>query len=167
MARPFRLDRNCYVGLHSYFVTVCTLDRHKAFLEQSLCLFARSELLAYAKCHRFAIATYCLMPDHAHLLLSAKCEDAKLTKMLAAWKQRTGFAWSRRISRRLWQKGYWDYTLRAEEEILSFARYIVENPVRAGLVRDPRDYPWTGSEEYSIQEILEAAQIDLRGRWRG
>jgi len=98
------------------------------------------------------------------LLLRARGERASLLLFVSEWKQRTGFAWRERQGRRLWQKGYWDRILRADDDVLPIARYIVENPARAGLVADPRDYPWTGSEEYSIEEILEAAQLDLSGR---
>jgi hypothetical protein len=36
------------------------------------------------------------------------------------------------------------------------ARYIFENPVRAGLVKNPEDYPFLGSAKYSTREIMEA-----------
>ncbi len=166
MARPWRLDRNCYIGLQCYFVTTCTLDHQKAFLGEEFCVIARRELFAQAACHGLAIPAYCLMPDHAHLLLRARDEGAELTGMLALWKQQTGFAWSKGAGRRLWQKRYWDRTLRADDEILSIARYIVENPVRARLVSDPRSYRWTGSGEYTIDQILDAAQIDLWKKWQ-
>lgn len=41
----------------------------------------------------------------------------------------------------LWQKGFHDHALRKEEEILATARYIVANPLRAGLTRRIGDYP--------------------------
>lgn len=165
MARPFRLDRSNYVGLRCYFITACTLNRQKSFIDACFCASTKQVILAYAERHAFAITAYCFMPDHVHLLLRAVREDAALTRMMTAWRQRTGFAWSRLHARPLWQKGYWDHTLRTEEQILPFARYIVENPVRAGLVAHPGAYPWVGSEEYSLRDILDAAQVDLRSKW--
>lgn len=105
------------------------------------------------------------MPDHVHILLRALTETATLTRMLPDWKQRVGFSWSRRSGEQLWQKGYWERVLRSGDDEIAIARYIVENPVRAGLVSDPRSYPWLGSTEYSLESILTAVQMDgLRRR---
>jgi REP element-mobilizing transposase RayT len=41
----------------------------------------------------------------------------------------------------IWQEGYYDHALRSEESLPDVARYIVMNPVRAGLVKSIRDYP--------------------------
>jgi REP element-mobilizing transposase RayT len=166
VARPTRLDRNFYIGLRCYFVTTCTLNRQKAFVEKSFCVAAQDELSAQAIKHGFAVNAYCLMPDHAHILLSARHEGAELTGLVAEWKQRTGFMWWERVAQRLWQKGYWDRVLRDTDEVLSIARYIIENPCRAGLATHPEAYAWAGSGEYTIQEILEASQVDLKTTWR-
>ena len=42
---------------------------------------------------------------------------------------------------------------------LSVARYIVENPIRAGLAINVRDYPFIGSTTYTIAEILDGLQM--------
>jgi hypothetical protein len=54
--------------------------------------------------------------------------------------------------------------VRADESALSVSRYIIENPVRAGLVTSAGDYPLTGSSCYSVDQIAEAVQIDFRRR---
>ena len=41
----------------------------------------------------------------------------------------------------LWQRGYHDRALRRDEDLKAAARYIVMNPLRAGLVKRPGDYP--------------------------
>jgi hypothetical protein len=46
--------------------------------------------------------------------------------------------------------------LRNEDESMGVARYILENPVRAGLVQSPLDYDFSGSSRYSVHEILDA-----------
>jgi hypothetical protein len=55
--------------------------------------------------------------------------------------------------------------LRENDNPLSFARYIIENPVRAGLVGEVKDYPFLGSQRYAIEHIMIAAQLDLRSGW--
>jgi hypothetical protein len=59
----------------------------------------------------------------------------------------------------LWQHGYWERVLRDNENPLSVCRYIIENAVRAKLVADPADYPLSGSTEYTIEQVCEAAQM--------
>ena len=54
------------------------------------------------------------------------------------------------------QPSFNDRILRDNEATLSVARYIFENPVRAGLVKNPEDYPFLGSAKYSTREIMEA-----------
>jgi len=109
----------------------------------------------------FAVLAYCLMPDHVHLLLEGVLETANLAEAVRLWKQRTGFNWKQRTAARLWQEGFHDRVLRDSDDAASVVRYILENPVRAGLVSSVTDYPWIGSSRYAIAELLEHA-----GQWR-
>lgn len=158
MARPTRLDGISYVGPRTYFITSCTLDRRKVFTANEFCEECRMELLATSRRCGFTTTAYCFMPDHVHLLASGNRADASLPAFIAAFKQRTGFAWHKRSGGRLWQKGYYEHVLRADEAHVSVARYIFENPVRAGLVTDPRHYAWLGSDQFPIEEILSALE---------
>ena len=84
-----------------------------------------------------------LMPDHLHWLIVLR--DTDLSTLVGRMKQ----AASRKINRLLdqqgqvvWQQGYYDRMLRQEEDIVGVARYIVANPLRAGLVSRIGDYPY-------------------------
>jgi hypothetical protein len=68
----------------------------------------------------------------------------------------SGFHFKRSRSRRLWQEGYFDHVLRAEEATIAVVRYIVLNPVRAGLCTDAKTYPLHGSSCYTLSELLTA-----------
>jgi hypothetical protein len=63
----------------------------------------------------------------------------------------------------LWQRYGFERVLRDDEDTLSVARDIFENPVRAGFVTKVDDYPFLGSDVYPIPAILEA--IQLRRGW--
>ena len=56
------------------------------------------------------------MPDHVHLLVEGLTDDADVRAFVAAAKQKSGFDFSVRDGRRLWQKGYYERVLRDEEE---------------------------------------------------
>jgi hypothetical protein len=63
----------------------------------------------------------------------------------------------RRYGTKPWQRYGFEHVLRDDELTLVVARYILENPVRAGLVARVEDYPFVGSFVYELKEILEAA----------
>lgn len=79
---------------------------------------------------------FVVMPDHVHWLFE-----------LVGEKSLSGLVWSlKRQSARvagasIWQSGFHDHALRREEDIVAVARYIVANPLRAGLVESIGDYP--------------------------
>jgi hypothetical protein len=50
--------------------------------------------------------------------------------------------------------------LRDDEATIVVARYILQNPLRAGLVSDVREYPFIGSEQFSIEQILDGISGD-------
>ena len=81
------------------------------------------------------------MPDHIHWLIELK--KGTLENVMQRFKSRSARAvnQARGSSGRLWQTGFHDRALRREENVLAVARYIIANPLRAGLVERVRDYP--------------------------
>ncbi|MGH9200493.1 MAG: REP-associated tyrosine transposase [Vicinamibacterales bacterium] len=150
-----------YRGPQAYFVTICTHRRRRIFEDAAFARDVIAKLLRSASAYGFALPAYCLMPDHAHVVAVGEHDNSQLTTFIRSWNTQTGFAWRqmRLVDRPdpIWQPGYYDRVLREGEPILGVARYVVLNPVRAGLVSDPNDYEFTGSTQYTIQQILEAA----------
>jgi putative transposase len=97
------------------------------------------------------------MPDHLHALIEGTSEQADSRKFAHAFRQVSGFHFKQARGSRLWQEGYYDHVLREEEATLAVARYIVLNPVRAGLCADASGYRLLGSTRYTIAELLTAA----------
>jgi putative transposase len=135
---------------------MCTAQRHRSFEIHETVHAVRDQFQQSAERHEFAIVAYCFMPDHVHLLVEGSSERADMTTFASDAKQRSGFWFKRRHQARLWQPSYYDRILRNDEATISVIRYIVENPVRAGLVRAPADYPFSGSLRFTMCEILEA-----------
>ena len=78
---------------------------------------------------------------------------------MAMFRQRSGFTHRQTHPDHLWQEGYDDRFLRAEEATLDVVGYVVANPIRGGLCRDVREYPYVGSGRYSIDEIIAAVPL--------
>ena len=150
--RPCRLDGVSYTGYQRYFVTSCVSGRHKAFANPTFTEWCTTQLRAIASSHEFAIAAYCFMPDHVHLLVYGTSEAADLRRCISRYKQCTGFEYRKRHGRQLWQPGYHDRVLRDEEATEAIARYILGNPLRAGLVQKWGDYPFAGSDLFDYKK---------------
>jgi REP element-mobilizing transposase RayT len=82
-----------------------------------------------------------VMPDHLHWLFELR--QGTLASVMQRIKSRSGIALNKITggSGRIWQLGYHDMAVRYEDHLKDFARYIVANPLRAGLVSSIRDYP--------------------------
>jgi putative transposase len=93
------------------------------------------------------------MPDHVHLLAEGKTPESDLRPFMSSFKQKSGFTFSNVRGARLWQDGYYDRVLRRDEDTLTVVRYILENAVRAGLVSRFSDYPYSGSDRYTLEEL--------------
>jgi REP element-mobilizing transposase RayT len=96
------------------------------------------------------------MRDHLHVLAEGQESDSDLISFANLLKQRTSFAHCRRRGDgHLWQKGYFEHVLRDDEMTRTVAKYILENPVRAGLVQEPLDYPFSGSLVYDRRQWID------------
>mgnify|MGYP005856770669 CR=1 FL=1 len=84
---------------------------------------------------------FTVMPDHVHWLVQLAAET-DLATLARRTKSRAARHVNRAIGRSgpLWQPGFFDRAIRPSEELIGIARYIVRNPVRAGLVTSVRQY---------------------------
>jgi len=154
MARhPHRLDGSHYLGFQSHFLTAGTYRRRPAFTSATVCKVVIEQLFQSSSKHGFEVVAYCLMPDHAHVLVAGQRPDADFVKWVSLWRQLSGFRERQRSGQFLWQEGYWDHTLRDDESAIAVGAYIAWNPVRAGLVASPEDYAFTGSSRFSLVEL--------------
>lgn len=90
---------------------------------------------------KYELHAWVVMSNHVHLLITPKVELALITKSL---KWFTALAANRvlGLSGPFWQEESYDRLVRNPEEFRRIERYIELNPVRAGLVSSPEDYPW-------------------------
>jgi REP element-mobilizing transposase RayT len=93
------------------------------------------------------------MPDHLHLLVMGTRPDAHLPRFVNIAKQHSGYEFAKATGSRLWDTGYYDRVLRDSEATEAVARYILSNPVRAGLVTSVADYPFLGSSIVDISKL--------------
>ena len=97
------------------------------------------------------------MPNHVHLLIEGRALSSDCKAFIKGAKQYSGYYFSKRRRRTLWQRYCYERVLRDEFERSMTIRYILDNPVCAGLVTTPSEYPFLGSDRYSIEELMQQA----------
>ena len=140
--RP-RLKDFDYIGTYAYFLTILTKDHTACFKEAEVIGSLIDMLIETARSERFDVLAYCFMPDHFHLLVIGKDDKSNLKKFISLFKQKSGYWFKKNYNENLWHISYYDHILRKEESIENVALYILENPVRKGLVSDFREYPFS------------------------
>lgn len=140
--RALRRGRISLPG-HVYLVTATTMNRKRYFLQfKAACAACRcfedSRTLADA-----SMLAWVLMPDHGHWLIRLGAKTA-LNQVVNRLKSASARSANHLLGRQgaLWQHAYHDHALRSEEGLRKVARYIIANPVRAGLVERVGDYPF-------------------------
>lgn len=149
-----RLKTFDYIGRHRYSLTFCTDWRRQLFTSELVVGSVLSQISRAAVEHDFAVIAYCFMPDHVHLLVEGLSDTSDCRRFISKSKQDSGYCYSKQFHGSLWQRYEYERVLRSEELTRTVARYILENPVRAGLVSDVRDYPFVGSLRYDFGELL-------------
>ena len=152
-----RLPLSEYRGEKAYLLTLATAGRIPRFLDANIVEQCLAELRSAAQEFEFDVYAYCFMPDQLHLLVGGRSENSYLISFVKSFKQRTGFWFASgrgglkasptgySATNTLWQRSYHDHVLRSDESLRLAGEYVVANPVEAGLVEQPEDYPYSGS----------------------
>ncbi len=149
-----RLPRSCYRGQQWYFITACAGAGRPAFSSGQLVRVLLDLLREQCSICSFDVYAYCFMPDHLHLELVGLSGSSDAIMLLHDFK---GIATSQARAldvRNLWEKGFHDHILRDDDDHNAVAWYIFNNPVRKGLVKDPRDWPYSGSWMFDWKKAL-------------
>jgi REP element-mobilizing transposase RayT len=134
-AKDLRKGRVSLAG-QVYHITTVTLDRSPVFLDLRPARLLVNALRETQARDAATTLAFVIMPDHLHWLLHLGT-GVSLSHVVGSVKSVT----AHRIGRRVWQDGFHDHALRPEEDLAEVARYIVANPLRAGLVERVGEYP--------------------------
>jgi putative transposase len=127
-----------------FFVTICTAGRRSLLAEESAFQAFRAFCLAAGE-RGVLVGRFVLMPDHLHLMAGFNPGACALSIWVKSLKNSLSKHWrSQGIGVPHWQKGFFDHLLRSPESHEQKWAYVRENPVRAGLVVRPEDWPFAG-----------------------
>ncbi|MBN1398672.1 MAG: transposase [Bacteroidetes bacterium] len=140
-----RLDR-IWIENPIYFITACTENRNEILTNPQAAAILIEEWKSAKERHDWYVGRYVIMPDHVHFFCVPGNEAKDLSRFMKSWKEWT----SKRIKKvcnlqdNLWQPEFFDHLLRNEESYCQKWDYVLNNPVREGLVKNPNEWRWQG-----------------------
>jgi putative transposase len=150
--RAPRLVSFDYKGPYAYFITCATYQKKLYFTDKAVIDLIIPIMKDCSERNRFEIYVYCFMPDHLHMLLAGD-ERSSLQIFMKMFKQESSFTFKKGYGNSLWQRSYHDRVLRTDEMLDDVAWYIINNPVRKGLVDDYKRYAFSGSFLFEVNEL--------------
>jgi putative transposase len=124
-----------------YLITVVTHQRQRFFRDWQMGRLLVHQMRDAQRQGLVESLAWVVMPDHLHWLV--ELENSTLEDLVLTVKSHTARHVNKSLGRsgRFWQRGFHDRAIRYEEDLETVARYVIANPIRAGLVRRVHDYP--------------------------
>jgi len=149
-----RYRRNLVPG-GTYFFTLTVADRRSRILVDNITDLRTAFRIARHE-RPFAIDAIAILPEHLHVVMTLPPDDADYS---ARWRRIKSF-FSRGVAKKrglkpnargeyvLWQRRFWEHTIRNEADLERHVDYVHFNPVKHGLVSRVRDWPYSSFHRY-------------------
>jgi putative transposase len=149
----------------TFFFTVTLADRSRDLLVRHIeCL--REAYKYTVDRYPFETVAICILPDHLHVIWSLPNGDLNFPLRLGLIKSRfsrglpsSDLRSRSQIEKRdkgIWQRRYWEHTIRNDDDLVRHVDYIHFNPVKHGYVSQVRDWPHSTFHRYVEQGLLPA-----------
>lgn len=135
-----------------YSITKCCADRHPLLIPDlkdfaiahQIFEIVTGSVMWLNKNEHFVCRDYVMMPNHLHLIFQLG-DVRTLEQVMHSFASFTANQINDVLHRSgsLWQSGYYDHALRDDDALNRHVRYIAENPMRARLVQEPQDWPFS------------------------
>lgn len=149
--KAIRLPAECYTGGDHFLVTICTEGREQRLHGQVRSTVVRF-LVKDSADNDGPVFGWVVMPDHVHVLLAGSRDAVR-------WVQTFKAAVTSSLRKKkldiAWQRSFHDRGIRRNENLEFVGRYMLENPVRAGLCNRFDDWPWSyvaGMKEAGVKD---------------
>ena len=140
-----------------YFFTVNLADRSSRLLVDRVDDL-REKARGVHRAHPFTIVAWCLLPEHIHTVWEMPADDADYSTRLGLIKgdfsrcipkgERISQSRVRNGERGIWQRRFWEHTIRDEIDLERKVNYTHFNPVKHGYVQHVRDWPYSSFHWY-------------------
>ena len=154
--------RRCYVPGGTYFFTVVTHERRSLFDHPEARRLLRESINKIQEKRPFEMFASCLLPDHFHSVWTLPPSDADYStrwrrikeEFTKQWIEIDGEEGVRSTSRKsknergVWQRRFWEHTVRDEFDLQRCVDYIHWNPRKHNLVTRVRDWKWSSFHRF-------------------
>jgi putative transposase len=141
--KKIRLNKDAYLQTgYPCHITICSLNGNPIF-ESKEFTFHCLELLE-SLCDKFEIQlyVYCFMPEHIHIILTVEGQKSIIELVQDFKGKSTIESYNFDYKGKIYQTRFFDHFIRTDQSLENEIRYVLENPVRRGLVENYRDYPF-------------------------
>ena len=137
-----------------YFVTTNTYSRKEIFKNQKACEFLRSIISYYRFVCKFRLYSYCIMPEHLHMIIQALSKQYDISAIMKEIKGTFAREYNILIRKKgdIWQRKFYDSVIRDENDLMAKINYTFENPVRKGIVKTATEYEFSSAKSYLLNE---------------
>jgi putative transposase len=154
--------RRWFVPGGTYFFTLVSADRRPILCDDAARGLLREALQTVRETRPLELVAVVLLPDHFHMVWTSPPNDAGYPTRLRRMKEEftrsylslggteapTSRSRRERNERGVWQKRYWEHTVRDEEDLKRCVDYVHWNPKKHGYVDNVRDWPWSSFHRY-------------------
>ncbi len=148
-----------------YFFTVVTHDRHKILCRDYNVELLREEFRHVRRVHPFKIDAFVLLPDHLHCIWSLPEDDLDFSTRWRLIKARftrkcergpiskPSESKEKKKEQAVWQRRFWEHLIKSDQDLKRHVEYIHYNPVKHGLVKAPKDWPYSSFHRYAREGV--------------
>ena len=155
--------RRLYTPGASYFITVTLANRDSNLLTENIEKL-RNTFKKVLHQHPFTINAIVILPDHFHMLITLPDGDAAYSKRIRLIKYHfsktimdkeiISKTRQKKAERGIWQRRFWEHTIRNEKDYALHIQYIHYNPVKHQYVLNPVDWKYSSIHRYIKEGIL-------------
>lgn len=140
-----------------YHIILRGINRQEIFEEEEDSIKFLNTLKEYQKISGYKLYAYCLMSNHIHLLLKEEKEELGVAMRRIGASYVYWYNWKYERCGHLFQDRYKSEPVEDDQYLLTVLRYIHQNPLKAGLVKNIADYKWNSYGEYIEEpQIIDA-----------
>ena len=93
----------------------------------------------------YELDAWVVMPNHVHMLVAPRTEVSRFLRPLKGYSARDANEILKQHGQAFWQDESYDHLVRSAQEFCKIQKYILINPVKAGLVQNIDDYRWSSA----------------------
>lgn len=137
-----------------YHIILRGINKQKIFEDNEDSFYFLEKLKTYKEISGYEIYAYCLMSNHIHLLMKEEEEPLSTVFRRIGASYVYWYNWKYSRVGHLFQDRFRSEPVETDEYFLTVMRYIHQNPLKAGIVKEIQEYLWTSYREYSQKPFI-------------